>query len=312
MRPVTFGLVLPAGATASERRATFVADLNRALSLVAGHFDSAWMIDHLQPDTTDLLESFTTISYLAALHPQLRFGQTVVCQSFRNPALLAKMGATLQFLSGGRFILGLGAGWHEAEYRAYGYDFPPARVRVEQLEETIQIIKAMWTQERATFQGTHYRVIDASCAPRPDPLPPIIIGAFKPKMLRLTATYADGWDVSSTGLVAYRRMVETFTQACAEVGRDGATVRRSWSGGCACAPTQVEAEAIAGDLYSAQNQEDDFGFVGTPQQIVAQMRPFMARGVDSFLLDCGGFPNLTTLELLVHEVLPLVAKETTP
>jgi alkanesulfonate monooxygenase SsuD/methylene tetrahydromethanopterin reductase-like flavin-dependent oxidoreductase (luciferase family) len=121
--------------------------------------------------------------------------------------------------------------------------------------------------------------------------------------------WAQGQVPSPCGL---RRMVETFAQACAEVGRDGATVRRSWSGGCACAPTQVEAEAIAGDLYSAQNQEDDFGFVGTPQQIVAQMRPFVARGVDSFLLDCGGFPNLTTLELLVHEVLPLVAKETTP
>jgi alkanesulfonate monooxygenase SsuD/methylene tetrahydromethanopterin reductase-like flavin-dependent oxidoreductase (luciferase family) len=203
MRPVTFGLVLPAGSPTREGRATFVADLNRALSLVAGHFDSAWMIDHLQPDATDLLESFTTVSYLAALHPQFRFGQTVVCQSFRNPALLAKMGATLQFLSGGRFTLGLGAGWNAEEYRAYGYDFPPAQMRVAQ------------------------------------------------------------------------------------------------------------AESIAGDLYSAQNQEDDFGFVGTPTQIVAQMRSFMALGVDSFLLDCGGFPKLTTLELLIHEVLPAFAEPAT-
>src|SRR5438105_1503076 len=161
MRPVQFGLVLPTGSPTRERRAAFVADMNRALSLVAGHFDSAWMIDHLQPDTTDLLESFTTISYLAALHPQLRFGQTVVCQSFRHPALLAKMGATLQFLSGGRFILGLGAGWNEEEYRAYGYDFPPARVRVEQLEEALQIIKAMWTEEKTTFEGKHYSVTEA-------------------------------------------------------------------------------------------------------------------------------------------------------
>jgi alkanesulfonate monooxygenase SsuD/methylene tetrahydromethanopterin reductase-like flavin-dependent oxidoreductase (luciferase family) len=305
-RPLHFGLVLSAGSPTREGRATFVADLNRALSLVAGHFDSAWMIDHLQTDTDDMLESFTTISYLAALHPQLRFGQTVVCQSFRNPALLAKIGATLQFLSGGRFILGLGTGWNEEEYRAYGYDFPPAAVRVEQLEESIQIIKAMWTQEKATFQGTHYRVIDAVCEPKPDPIPPIIIGAFKPRMLRLTAKYADGWDVSSTGIVRYRRMVEAFAQACSEVGRDPSTVRRSWSGGCVCAPTQAEAEAIAGELYSAQNQEDDFGFVGTPQQLIEQMRAFMALGVDSFLLDCGGFPNITTLELLVHDVLPLL------
>jgi len=182
-------------------------------------------------------------------------------------------------------------------------------VRVEQLEETIQIIKAMWTQERATFQGRHYQVLDATCEPKPDPLPPLIIGAFKPKMLRMTATYADGWDVSSTGIVRYQRMTEVFAQACTEVGRDPTTVQRSWSGGCACAPTQAAAEAIAGDLYSAGNLEEDFGFVGTPQQIIEQMRPFIALGVDSFLLDCGGFPNLTTLELLVHEVLPVVAKK---
>ena len=167
----------------------------------------------------------------------------------------------------------------------------------------------MWTQEQATFQGAHYQVIDASCEPRLDPTPPLIIGAFKPKMLRLTARYADGWDVASTGIVPYRRMAETFALACAEVGRDPATVRRSWSGGCVCAPTQAEAEEIGADRYSAQNQ-DDFSFVGTPQQIVAQMQPFIALGVDSFLLDCGGFPNLTTLELLVHEVLPAVAKAT--
>src|SRR5436190_8294575 len=192
MRPLTFGLVLPVGSPTRQGRATFVADLNRVLNLVAGHFDSAWMIDHLQTDADDMLESFTTISYLAALHPRLRFGQTVVCQSFRNPALLAKMGATLQFMSGGRFILGLGAGWNEEEYCAYGYVFPSARVRVEQIEETIQIVKAMWTQAKATFQGTHYRVVDAACEPRPNPLPPLIIGAFKPKMLRLTAQYANG------------------------------------------------------------------------------------------------------------------------
>ena len=309
MRPVQFGLVMPVGSPKREGRGTFAADLNRALELVAGHFDSAWMIDHLQDGAADLLESFTTISYLAALHPQLRFGQMVVCQSFRNPALLAKMGATVQFLSGGRFTLGLGAGCDAEEYRAYGYDFPSAGERVEQLEETVQIVKALWTQEHATFEGRHYRVMDASCEPKPDPLPPILVGAFRPKMLRLTARYADEWNVSSTGIWSYGRMVELFTQACAEVGRDPATVRRSWGGGCACAPTQAEAEGIAGDLFSAQNLEDDFGFVGTPQQIVAQMRAFIALGVDTFMVDCGGFPTLTTLALLVDEVLPALANE---
>jgi len=93
-------------------------------------------------------------------------------------------------------------------------------------------------------------------------------------------------------------------RACAEVGRDPASLRRTWSGGCVCAPTQVEAETIEGDRYSANNDPDNFDFVGTPQQIVVQMRPFIAMGVDYFIVDCGGFPDLTTLELLISEVLP--------
>lgn len=124
---------MPAGSPNKAGQATFVQDLNLALELVAGHFDSAWMIDHLQFGDSDLLEGFTALTYIAALHPQLKFGHTVLCQSFRNPALLAKMGATLQFLSEGRFILGIGAGWHAEEYHAYGYDFPTAGARVEQL-----------------------------------------------------------------------------------------------------------------------------------------------------------------------------------
>jgi alkanesulfonate monooxygenase SsuD/methylene tetrahydromethanopterin reductase-like flavin-dependent oxidoreductase (luciferase family) len=154
MKPIQFGFIMPANQLDPiHLRSTYVADLNRALSLVAGHFDSAWVIDHLQSGAAGLLEGFTTLTYATALHPQLTFGHTVLCQSFRNPALLAKMGATLQLLSGGRFVLGLGAGWDAEEYRAYGYDFPPARVRVKQLEEALQIIRALWTQEQATFAG---------------------------------------------------------------------------------------------------------------------------------------------------------------
>ncbi len=303
MTRIQLGFCMPADNLDKARRATFVDNLNRALDRVTGHFDSAWIIDHLQSGNADMLEGFTALTYLAALHPPLKFGHTVLCQSFRNPALLAKMGATLQFLSGGRFILGIGAGWHAEEYRAYGYDFPPARVRVEQLEEALQIIKAIWTEEKATFEGKYYRVIEAYCEPKPDPIPTVMVGAFRPKMLRLTAKYADWWNVSSSGIERYRRMAEAFERACAEVGRDPSTVRRSWGGGCACAPTQAEAEVFAGGLYSSASDED-FGFVGAPQQLVEQMRPFIELGVDYFMLDCGGFPKLTTLEMLIHEVLP--------
>ncbi len=295
-------MIIPQVPPDKAQRATFVEDLNRALALISGHFDSARIIDHLGNNVGDI-ESFTTLAYFSALHPRLKFGHTVICQSFRNPALVAMMGATLQFLSGGRFLFGIGTGWDEQEYRAFGYDFPPARVRVEQLEEALQIIKAMWTEPKVTFLGKYYRVQDAGCEPKPDPFPPIMVGAFKPKMLGLTASYADEWNVSSTGIRKYRRLAEAFDRACADVGRDPSTVRRSCGGGCVCRPVQTDAERIAGDRYGT-DPEDEFDFVGTPKQIIEQMRPFIDLGVTSFLLDCGGFPNLTTLELLINEVLP--------
>jgi alkanesulfonate monooxygenase SsuD/methylene tetrahydromethanopterin reductase-like flavin-dependent oxidoreductase (luciferase family) len=231
----------------------------------------------------------------------------VLCQSFRNPALVAKMGATLQFMSGGRFVLGIGAGGQAAEYRAYGYGFPSGSTRVEELDETLQIIKALWTQERATVEGKHYHVKDAACEPKPDPMPTIMVGAFRPQMLRLTARHADWWNVSSTGIEDYRVIVQELERACDEVGRDPATLRRTWGGGCVCAPTAAEvAELAAGRLqmgegYGYQVGED---FVGTPAQIIEQMQPFVELGVDYFMLDCGGFPRLTTVEMLVNEVLP--------
>ncbi len=173
--------------------------------------------------------------------------------------------------------------------------FAPAGVRVEQLAEALQIIRALWTEPSATFQGKHHQIRDASHAPRPDPTPLILVGAFQPRMLRLTARYADWWNVSSTGIQAYRRMAATFEQACLDVGRELPPARRSWGGGCACRPTEAEARRLAGDRLST-DPDDDFDFVGTPDQIIEQMRPFIDSGVDYFMLDCVGFPDLTTVE----------------
>lgn len=296
---IEFGLVVPADALDRARRHLYMEDVTRLLTYVQGSYGSAWVIDHLQFEDGDVLEGWTALTYLAALHPALRWGHTVLCQSFRNPALVAKMGATLQLLSGGRFILGIGAGWNESEYRAYGYAFPPAGTRVDQLDEALRVIKALWTRERATVEGAHYRVVDAWCEPKPDPVPPIMVGAFGPKMLRVAARHADWWNVSSTGIADYRALVQEFERACGEVGRDPSTVRRSWCGGCACAPTVQALTAITDARL--QPGED---FVGTPRQLIEQMQPFVELGVDYFMLDCGGFPRLTTVEMLVTEVLP--------
>jgi alkanesulfonate monooxygenase SsuD/methylene tetrahydromethanopterin reductase-like flavin-dependent oxidoreductase (luciferase family) len=307
MAGVEFGLTVPSEALDKTRRHLYMEDVKRLLDYVKEHYESAWVVDHLQFGDMDVLEGWTALSYLAALYPELKWGHTVICQSFRNPALVAKMGATLQVMSGGRFVLGMGAGWNEEEYVAYGYDFSRAGVRVEQLDEALRIIKAMWTEERVTFEGKYYRVREAWCEPKPEPVPPILVGAFGPKMLRLTARHADWWDVSSTGIEEYRKCVQEMERACEEVGRDPATLRRTWSGGCMCAPTEQDvAELAAWRLKFGQ----EFGYVagedlvGTPEQVIEQMRPFVEMGVDYFMLDCGGFPKLTTVEMLVSEVLP--------
>lgn len=301
MAQVQFGLIVPENPENPPDRVGYLADLDRLLAAVAGHFDSAWCIDHLQGD---VLEGWATVAYLAARHPGFRWGHTVLAQSFRNPALVAKMGATLHYLTGGRFVLGIGAGGQADEHRAYGFAFPARGARVAVLDEALRIIRALWTAERATFAGAHFRVEDAVCAPRPDPPPPIMVGAFRPRMLRLTARHADWWNVSSTDIAAYRALAGEFARACDAVGRDPATVRRSWGGGCLCAPTEAAVAAARqrrrlGAVYAPG--ED---FVGTPAQLIAQMRPFVALGVDRFMLDCGGFPDLTTVELLIRDVLP--------
>jgi alkanesulfonate monooxygenase SsuD/methylene tetrahydromethanopterin reductase-like flavin-dependent oxidoreductase (luciferase family) len=177
-------------------------------------------------------------------------------------------------------------------------------VRVEQLEEALRIITALWTAGRVTFEGKHYRVRQAVCAPQPTPVPPIVLGGRRPRMLRLAAKYADEWDVSSTNSERYAVLAAEFERACAAVGRDPSTIGRSWSGGCACAPTQDETTALAKDRLSPDPAAEDFDFVGTPDQIVAQMRPFVALGVRHFKLDCVDFPRLRGLDLLINEVLP--------
>lgn len=297
MPRIQFGLSLSSPHRMSHQ--DYLASVQKSLELVTGHFDSVWFTDHLQYDNAPILEGWTILTYLAALHPQFTFGHVVVCQSFRNPALLAKMAATFQYMSSGRFILGIGAGWKEDEYKAYGYEFPSAGTRVEELEETLQIIKALWRDECATVQGKHYQVVDAYCEPKPEPIPTIMVGGFKARMLHLIARHADWWNVSWTPIAAYRELVAECERACAYVGRDPATLRRTWYGGCLCAPTEVAVEAI-----NRHNIPPGPNFIGTPTQVVEQLRPFIDLGVDYFMFTNQGFPDQTTLYMLINEVLP--------
>jgi alkanesulfonate monooxygenase SsuD/methylene tetrahydromethanopterin reductase-like flavin-dependent oxidoreductase (luciferase family) len=301
MTHIQFGWALPFE-SGNTSRSNQISAYQQGLDIIAGHFDSAWMGDHVQFGTTPVLDAWTTMSYLAALRPELKFGHLVLCQLFRNPAHLAKMAATLQYMSEGRFILGLGAGWHQEECDAYNFPFPSPGVRIEQLDEALHIIKTMWREDHVTFEGKHHQVKDANCLPKPDPIPPIMVAAFQPRMMRLTARHADWWNTQGLDLQKITSQVEAYEQACDTVGRDPATLKRTLQMGCYCAPTEKELKKLIKNKKINRN----WSLVGTPEQIVEQLHPFIDLGFNYFIIGSDDFPRLTTLETLTNEVLPLL------
>jgi alkanesulfonate monooxygenase SsuD/methylene tetrahydromethanopterin reductase-like flavin-dependent oxidoreductase (luciferase family) len=170
-------------------------------------FDSVWMDDHFWPwaswqaPETPYLECATTMAYLAGAFPKLKYASSVFCQSYRNPGLLAKMVATMQTLTKGNMIFGIGAGWMEREYHAYHIDFPKPSVRLAQLQETLDIVKLLWTQTPASYSGKYYKLTNAYCEPKPNPIPPILIGGGGEQLtLKVVAKYADWWNFRGDSL----------------------------------------------------------------------------------------------------------------
>jgi alkanesulfonate monooxygenase SsuD/methylene tetrahydromethanopterin reductase-like flavin-dependent oxidoreductase (luciferase family) len=196
-----FGWLSPvAGHAGSGFQPIAIYQESHILPHVLPYFDSLWIADHFYGFDEDkkegFLEAWTTLTWLAAKFPDIELCHHVLGVGYRNPALLAKMASTLQVLSGGRFMLGIGAGWREEEYHAYGYEFPPAAVRLAQLEEVVQICRAMWTEEHPTFRGEHFQIDDAVATPRPAVVPPICIGSLGEKIgLPIVGRYADAWNV---------------------------------------------------------------------------------------------------------------------
>jgi alkanesulfonate monooxygenase SsuD/methylene tetrahydromethanopterin reductase-like flavin-dependent oxidoreductase (luciferase family) len=262
-----------------------------------GVLTSAWVSDHLESGDRPILEGWTTLTYLAALAPTYRMGHLVLSQSFRNPALLAKMAATLQHLTGGRFVLGIGAGWREEEYAAYDYPFPTARVRIEELGEAIDLIRATWSASPATFAGRHYRVTGAHTEPLPEPPPKILIGGQGPKLMRLAAEKADMW-VWDMPLEVYRVPYQRIVEQCAAIGRDLSEIRLA----CEADAHFPANEADFPEPYWSGYLDFMTTPLGpTPQAAIAQLTPLIELGVSEVIV---GFEDFATLERFVDEVVP--------
>jgi len=207
-----------------------------------GAFESFWVSDHFFggegfPDR-DCLEAWTLLAALARDTKTVRLGCLVAAAQYRNPALLAKTVAGVDQISDGRIEFGIGAGWKENEYRAYGYDFPDAGTRVEEMNEAIDICRLLWTQDRATYEGKHYRVVDAVCAPKPKqkPYPPLWVGGKGPRVMRSAARRADGFDIGTRGPNGapltedeMRAFNADLDAVCAMVKRERPLLRSHWS-----------------------------------------------------------------------------------
>jgi alkanesulfonate monooxygenase SsuD/methylene tetrahydromethanopterin reductase-like flavin-dependent oxidoreductase (luciferase family) len=298
---VTFGLQLASFPPELADDGDVLTFYRRMVAALSPEFTTLWVSDHFQFGDGPVLEGWTWLTYLAALFPHLKVGHLVLGQGYRNPALLAKMGATLQFLTGGRFILGMGAGWHEEEYRAYGYGYPSRGTRVAQLTEAIQIIRAMWTESPATFHGEQYRIDGAYCEPRPDPIPPILVGTQGPRALRTVARLADGWSWDAP-MASYEPAYAELVRACGEVGRDPASL---WLTAGAEADFPDDPAAFVAEYPQPAYPDIPIRPLGpTPADAVAQLRPLVDLGVTHFMI----YPSsLRTLERFSAEAAPVLA-----
>lgn len=293
MPHVEFGFMLRQKSDSGQSSQDLIAHNQASIAALTSGFSSLWVEDHLQWEMTDTLECFTTLSYLAASYPQFKVGTLVLSQSYRNPALLAKMMATLQAWSNGRVILGLGAGWKEDEYFSYNYPFPTTKIRMEQLEEVAQLIRTMWTASQpVTFEGKHYAVHNAYCVPQPSPTIPLLIGGGgEHRTLALVARYADWWNFNSCTVEEYDHKLSILKQHCKDVGRDFSEITLTYLG----------TVSVAEDPAKVQRNPDKHIIAGNAEEVTQELQRFQAIGVSHFIFR---FLDHETIEHFVAHVVP--------
>ena len=276
-------------------------------------YDTVWTFDHMLPfagpDDEPCFETFTALTAMALSTSRIRFGSLVNGVLYRDPATLAKSAADVDILSGGRLEFTLGAAWAEREFTAYGLPFPPVAERMERLAETVEAVKLLWTQDRTTYEGKHYRLQNAPCAPKPlqQPHPPITIGGGGRKTLRVAAKHANGWNgIGSPAYMAER--IDLLKAECSAIGRDFHEIELSVHPTLAVARTHEQAEAFARafcaklgvDLESNRSS----WLLGTPDEVRSQIQAYFDVGVTHWLMAVGAPFSFDMLELFAQEVLP--------
>jgi len=279
-------------------------------------YDHIWVYDHFHTrhgplPGRSMFDAWTLVTALAPITKKVRLGTLVTCNLFRNPAYLAKISSIVDVISDGRLELGIGAGWDEHEFRAYGYDFPKLRTRVEMLEEAVQIIKLMWTQEDVHFDGKYYKLDGALNSPKPlqKPHPPILIGGGGEKyLLKVVAKYANKWNIPSN-YEEYAAKLKILQDRCSLVGRNFHDIVLTWETTTIIDRKEEEvkrkfegytADKMGGMKYEVRKNK---GLLGAPEEIVEKLKKFEALGIQEVIMYFPCAAEFTELELFRDEVI---------
>jgi F420-dependent oxidoreductase-like protein len=250
-----------------------------SLITVMDHF---YQIAGVGPETHPMLEAYTTLGALARSTSTVRLGTLVTGVTYRNPAMLAKMITTLDVISGGRALFGLGAAWNEDEHRGYGFEFPPLKERMDRLDEALTIAKLMFTEERPSFEGRHYRIDRALNVPRPIQQggPRILVGGGgEQRTLKIAAKHADMTHWFPLGFDALQHKTEVLAKHCDAIGRDPSTIERTMTTPVLVAPNEASGKKF---LEMLPPERRGHVRVGTPQQAADELRPYLDAGFTGF------------------------------
>lgn len=314
---VTWGVVLPHGAAgefaAVSPQVAWARLRESAIACDQLGYDHVWISDHLMASfgrrTGQQFEAYSTLAALTQVTQRTRLGVIVTCAQYRSVAMLAKQAAGIDVMSDGRLIFALGAGWDEGEFRAFGYPFPSAGDRVSAFGETLQAVLELWSQPTVDFAGRHVQLAGASCSPRPARRPPVWTGTHGRRGMRIAARHADvaNWNV---GLADFRRLSEELTTACAEVGRDPATIETSvfrladLSGSQDNLRRILEQQGESPELAAAVGDEH---FIGSVDTVISRVQAFVdsgARHVVVLFLDAEH--SDASAERFYREVIPAI------
>ena len=278
-------------------------------------FPTLFRSDHyfMLPDhQQDSLDPYLSFAVAASETSRIRFGPLVTPITFRHPVDLGRMGAQIDLLSGGRFVMGLGAGWNVREHEAYGLPFPAARERFDRLEEGLQLIRGLWRDESATFDGRYYQLNDVDCLPKPPAdRPPVLIGGGgERRTLRLVAEFADEWNVPAMPIEEYQTKCDVLERHCEEVGRDPATIYRSMMtfGFVGPTPQSIERvrEVLAGHGLGGGGTGGPSTVGGTTEEVVELLGRLGELGLQEIEFQHFNFDSDEVPEYLAAEMVPQV------